>query len=373
MGSGTDDKNYLKNLDTQIKELEERQGGSALGLSEEKKVIAEISKLQNSKKLYKSFQDLNEAIKESETKISGHEVELGKIKERADIFFSKRNADREVINASDNKIDAVQAEIVQEQAARTVLNDKITALRTQQTVVKNELKEFRDKRRESRQAEYERTKQERQAEYERVKQQRQAENQRRTDDRKQKELKRIQEELEQEPYSEELELCIQLIKYLEPFVPKVPKVAVEGETGAESPKPAATTPPPVRENGPEGTALVREEEDNRPLNKRNKKKPQKVVDLEKELRHNVETFLQFEKVSIVPPAKVAEVEKTVGQLKEKKVYYQKRAEEKLQKKKAELEAEAKAIKNPQSTSSSTTTTTSEEESKETSDETPADE
>ncbi|KAF2077478.1 hypothetical protein CYY_001251 [Polysphondylium violaceum] len=128
----------------------------------------------------------------------------------------------------------------------------------------------------------------------------------RVEKKKLDEEKRRQEELSKVAYEEEMNNCDSLSSYLEAIKPK--------ETKQEAPR-------ELINKDLEGFEVLKKE----PIGKAREKKkavaaPKPLPDV---IRHSLEIFSNFEKLSMAPPTKYADIEESLNQIKAKKEHYKK--------------------------------------------------
>lgn len=309
LGPHADQKDiFIKNLENDIRVLQERQASGDVGnLLEEKKLVQEIGKLTNNKKLFKSYTELNAVVDQYDTQVNNYRADLNKIEEERKEFRSKKKVFEDQITASRAKHNSTSEEIAEDINRRKELTKTIDEKKERLDGLYDQLREYRkDKRQKARDV-------------------RDAEQQKRADEKKAIEQKRMKEEEAKGFYTDEIEACVQLLEYLEPFKYRAPEAEAEKEKEEEGEK----------EKEEEGEKEEKEVESSPAPSKRGgKKKPVGETDKEKELKHIAQVFYQFETVSLVAPAKVGDVEDVITKINEKKDYLEKKAEEKTAKKKA---------------------------------------
>ncbi|KAN0039627.1 hypothetical protein ACTA71_007428 [Dictyostelium dimigraforme] len=172
--------------------------------------------------------------------------------------------------------------------------------------------------------------------------------------KKAEEEKRIQEDLLKVPYEKEMNNCDSLISYLKAITPK----ETTNETSASDRNIAEIE---------EGFVLVKKEKVSK--NRENPKKkaiqqqqPKAQPDT---IRHPLEIFSDFEKLSMAPPPKYSDIPEYLDQIKSKKDHYSKlsatQMEERLAKAKADKAEKAEKDAAAAATAATTTTTTAEKE------------
>ncbi|KAM9991378.1 hypothetical protein ACTFIZ_004783 [Dictyostelium cf. discoideum] len=172
--------------------------------------------------------------------------------------------------------------------------------------------------------------------------------------KKAEEEKRIQEDLLKVPYEKEMNNCDSLISYLKAITPK--------ETTNEQ----STLDRNITEIE-EGFVLVKKEKvsKNRENPKKKALQQQQPKAQPDTIRHPLEIFSDFEKLSMAPPPKYSDIPEFIDQIKSKKDHYSKlsatQMEERLAKAKADKEAAVAAAAASTTTTTTTTTTTAEKE------------
>lgn len=309
MGHSVKEKD-LKNLEAEIRRLQDKQQSGNVGnIHEERKIIAEISKLTTNKKLFKTYAELNESIAQYETTISALRADLGKIDEEHNVLKDKKKVFDDQAYAKRADHDSTSKLIDDAYTEKKRLVAEVKGMEERKDNIYDQLRAYRSTRREQAQKK------------------REDEQKKRKEDKEAAEQKRQQEEETKGFYSEEIDACTQLLSYLEPFkfCPPVEeeKEEKEGEKEekeggeGEGEKESEETPAPAAEEKPK---------------RGGKKKAVGETDKEKELKHAAQTFFQFELLSLVAPAKVGDVESTIGQINEKKVYLEKKQEERKERK-----------------------------------------
>eukprot|EP00026_Physarum_polycephalum_P006638 Phypoly_transcript_06689.p1 GENE.Phypoly_transcript_06689~~Phypoly_transcript_06689.p1 ORF type:complete len:503 (+),score=185.31 Phypoly_transcript_06689:82-1590(+) len=315
LGRGVVDKKntYLKDLEAEIKALQDKQASGEIGkLNDEKKIIAEIGRLNNNKKIFKNYAEVDEAINQYDTQITTLRTELETIKSERQDYRDKRKEFDDIITASRDQHKSNSSDIEKAINRRKELSDRVTELRGKVDACYDELRDHRSGKREK------------------AKKERQEEQKKRQEERRQQELKRLKEEEERGCYAEEIEACTQLLQYLEPFKYVPPqeeeKKEEEGEKeekgeGEEKEKeegeeaPAVSTPPPSKRAG-------------------KKNKPIGETDETKELKHGAQIYFYFETLSLIAPQFVGAVEASLNQISKKKEYVETKEAELRERRKA---------------------------------------
>eukprot|EP01112_Ceratiomyxa_fruticulosa_P017376 TRINITY_DN53_c0_g1_i1.p1 TRINITY_DN53_c0_g1~~TRINITY_DN53_c0_g1_i1.p1 ORF type:complete len:601 (+),score=196.08 TRINITY_DN53_c0_g1_i1:352-2154(+) len=332
-GEGKTIEETIANLDEEIRNLERLQTSSTFtNLRSENQRIKNIADLERAKRNYRELVVMRASVKEDDDKIVQLEALLDDASKSHGDIFTKREDQRKFLTKSSEKITAWNVE-------KTTLVKEREDLRAHIKTLRDEEEEEWKKIHTLRKAKHDELQEKRKRDHEKYvveQEKRKAEQKKAQEERRKREEERKQKELLQIPYEDEMRRCDNLIQYLQPLVIKPPK-----------PTEAAVSPTTSDVPVPEGfTVLKKEEEDLTPLSKRNKQKAAKKVDpavkLNQEIKHRVEVFLQFDELSLVPPSKYSDVEKSLAEVRAKKDYYKKASDEKRAERKAQLEAEAKA-------------------------------
>jgi len=318
----------LRKIEEDLRQLEKQYSTNTLtSLNQEKKFVSELGKLQAAKKLFQEYKTMREAIKADDAAIKELESELDKSKGTSDDAKSQTGALREKRDATGSTITQAKDEEAEINGQRDEIRKQIALLQDQLVTEKVNLDEYRNKKREQQREIYAAERDKRKAEFEKERQ-RKAEL---YEKRKERDNERKKLELLEVPYQDELDLCDQLEKYMETFLPK--------KESAPAPTPAA--PSLTSSNfadAPEGTFIKK---DDSPAAVKKKGKKQKAVKVSQDMKHNVEVFLQFERLSLAPPSKISDVETTISEIQARKAHYSKLSASKIQER-AEAAEAAKA-------------------------------
>jgi len=331
----------IARIDEQIKALERQIAATALSLSDEKKLVMKISALNQTKKSYREYKAARDNIKQDDSLIKQLESDLTKLNAQIDEICVQRDAKRHVLDGSNSQISEARSGVPDVLKKRDELRQQVKTHQEGINTLRKELNELRQKRYHEQKA-----KQQEQRERDR---ERRKEIQ---EQRQQRENERQKLEEQKPPYQDQLALCDIAIGYLQTLVPK--NTPAKEETEKQVPAVAQIT---NSSNAPIGTPLVRDE-DPVPMQKKNKKQKAKDVKATQDLKHSVDVFLYFEELSLVPPSKVADVEKSLSEVKAKKEHYTKLAEAKLKARQEEKQnGTAKSDSTPAAESEVTTTST----------------
>jgi uncharacterized coiled-coil DUF342 family protein len=293
----------IEEVDNQIRQLERMQMTSSLSLQEEKKIIADIKKLQQSKGAFANLASVRQSM--ANEREGREEIE------------KQYKMKMEQVKAIGDKITSQKGELDKLIAESKASTSNIPALRTKQGEIKasideryTKMKELRKQFKESEDAYYTYVKEERKKQ----KEQREKE----IAERKAREEEAIKkaeaEALSRPPYEEEVALCSFLITYLQKYNKEEAEVAAP-ET--------FTKPDPFMG----GARLIQRDMDDYcgnggSLKKKGKKKggtnakPKEVP-----IRHDVDSIGLFDEIKVSPPLSVAAVPAALKMLEEKKAYY----------------------------------------------------
>ncbi|EME32735.1 uncharacterized protein Gasu_01000 [Galdieria sulphuraria] len=313
----------LEQLDKHISSLERRQATESLSLTEEKKLVSEISLLKNKGRAFlenmqkleaerkssqeerkKELEKLFEEKKSLETKINETSKELERLKQSKDDIRTKQEISIAKISEelSEVNLDDIQKRI-------DAANEEIRRLRQDFNQKLNKWYNYK-----KRSSELDRLNRHLRFQYRQY----------------QRDLKRVEKEKElaeygtPDPYEEEKAMCDNLIQYLQ----RLSKIDVD-----ENKK----TKKDVQNIELNGAKLIGknasffEAEPNTNVSKGRKTKRKgaakdstfsKAVDSEKLPPHNMEYFLAFQKLNVVPPVYVKDILGTIELLKERKSYYE---------------------------------------------------
>lgn len=304
LGGNADHKEYLKQLEAEIRGLQEKQQSGRIGnMQEEKKLIAQIGSLTANKKLYKSYTELNGAILEQDDKIGKIRAEISKLRDDRSEIMNKKKVFEDQIQDNKAKHETTSTSIDDEYTKKKELVEEIKVLEDKKDKEYDGLREYRSDRRDK------------------ATKKRQDEIKKRQDEKKEAEKTRFQEDEAKGFYSEEITACLQLVTYLEPLKFKAP----EPEEEEEREKKEGESENAAAGEGEEKEK--REDEDvsseTRPNKRASKKKPVGETDPERELKHTTQIYYQFELISLSAPSKVGDVENVITKINEKKAYLEK--------------------------------------------------
>jgi len=299
----------IESIDAEIKKLQRRQETTSMSLSDEKKIIKEITQLQNSKSL----------VAQLRTK----ETNINDVKEQKKLINDE-------LKAKDKEIDAVvklinekkpllanlkQSEIDNKDQKKVLLNkrDELRKQIDEQFQEKNKVREaFREKNNEF--YNYKRAIQaQKKIAYEEEKKKREEEHQAYLKKKEEEEMKKI-------PYEEEMALCDYLADYLSKTYLEDPK-AKKAEKKNSAVIPVKDDPfagfKPMKKNDDEVFLKMGKGKQPRKRIAKNEKKSNKATPF----HLNIDSFDQFGLLNLSPPTKLEMVEESVKELREKKKWY----------------------------------------------------
>lgn len=298
--------NDVAAIDAEIAKLKQKQETTSMTLSEEKKLIKEIDALQTSKGVFSELKDKDSAI---------------------DNALASRKEIAASITAKDKEIDAVQKEIDEKQKLVDAQKDSdaeirknLSSLKAERESLKTQIGEMieqRNKIREEFQKEndkwydYQRAvKAQKKIQYEEEKKKREEERLAYLAEKEAEEAKKI-------PYEEEQVLCDYLADYLS-------KTYLSEESKAEKEE-KKTDVVAVSDDPFAGLAPLKKDEDEVFLkigtgkSKRNRAAKKQAV--KPAFKLNVDSFEQFGLLGLTPPTSYDAVQKSVEELRAKKVWY----------------------------------------------------
>lgn len=301
--------NSIEEIDAEIKKLQRRQETTSMSLTDEKKLIKEMDALMSSKDKVKDMKSKDASLD-------------GVKKQRGDIMDS--------IKAKDKEIDAVTKEMDTVGAKIKALSEKETDKRSlldglfkerdgykkEISVVLKEKDTMRDDYREQNNAWWNSqraVKAQRQMQYEEEKKAREAEKTAYLKKKEEEELKKI-------PYEEEMALCDYLAEYLE-------RTYLNGESSESKVSAKKEEVVAVKDDPFAGmTAAVKKTDEeffSKGKGKKKKRQRAKKATATAPFTLSVDSFEQFGSIGLNPPTKLAEVENSVKELREKKEWYSK--------------------------------------------------
>mmetsp|Transcript_18145 Transcript_18145/g.50493 ORF Transcript_18145/g.50493 Transcript_18145/m.50493 type:complete len:535 (-) Transcript_18145:1577-3181(-) len=300
--------NSVEDIEKEIQKLQKRQETTSMSLTEEKKLIKEMDALKASKEKVKDVKSKDASLDETK---------------------KQRNAVNDSIKAKDKEIDAVTKEMDEVGGKIKAMNEKETDkrsvldglfkerenLKKEISVVLKEKDTLRDEYR-AKNNEWWNTqravKAQRQLKYEEEKKAREIE--------KAAYLKKMEEEeLKKIPYEEEQGLCDYLADYLERIYLNAgsssAKVSVKKEEViAVKDDPFAGMVAKVKKNDDEENYFSKGKS-----KKKRQRAPKKTLTTPFTL--SVDSFEQFGSIGLNPPTKLDEVENSVKELREKKIWF----------------------------------------------------
>jgi uncharacterized coiled-coil DUF342 family protein len=300
----------ITDIDKELKRLQRLQETTSMTLTEEKKLIKEMDQLQASKKLVadlqdkeSSIEDTKEARKALSAEISAKDKEIDAVQAEIDVVSEEI---RKMSEKETDKRDGMKTLFNQRDELRQKVNDILKekdALRDEYRKKNNDWYDYQRAIRAQKKIQYEEEKLRREAE--------------KAEWLKKKE----EEELKKIPYEEEMALCDYLADYLtRTYLAKsdnIEKYSVvkKEEVVAVKDDPFAGMVPANKKSDDEeyfGKGKGKK--------KRNRNKDKSTVG---PFTLNMDTFEQFGLLSLDPPTSFEQVEKSVEDLKNKKIWYSK--------------------------------------------------
>lgn len=298
----------VEDIDKELKKLQRLQETTSMSLSEEKKLIKEMDALQKSKKLVAdlqvkegSIEDAREARKLISAEISAKDKEIDAVQEEIDVVSEEI---RKMSEKETDKRDSMKALFAERDALRQKVNDILA-----------EKDAVRDEYREKNNAwfNYSRAiKAQKKMAYEEEKKKREAEKEEWLKKKEEEELKKI-------PYEEEMALCDYLADYLtRTYLAK--GANIEKYSVVKKEEVIAVKDDPFAGM----MAVSKKSEDEEYFGKgKGKKKRNRNKDKSSAgpFTLNVDTFEQFGLLNLNPPTSIDQVEKSVEDLKAKKIWF----------------------------------------------------
>jgi len=304
--------NSVEEIDAEIKRLQKRQETTSMSLTEEKKLIQEINSLMTSK----------DKVKDLKSK----DVSLDGVKKQRGVVMDNIKAKDKEIDAVTKEMDVVGAKVkglAEKDSEKRSLLDGLfkerDGFKKEISVVLKEKDTMRDEYRENNNAWWNSqraVKAQRQVQYEEEKKAREEEKAAYVKKKEEEELKKI-------PYEEEMTLCAYLAEYLERTHlnggDPASKISVKKEAII------AVTDDPFAGM----TAAVKKVDDeffSTGKGKGKKKKRQranKKASASAPFILSVDSFEQFGSIGLNPPTKLEQVEASVKELREKKIWFSK--------------------------------------------------
>lgn len=299
----------IESIDAEIKKLQRRQETTSMSLSDEKKIIKEITQLQNSKTLVAQ-------LKTKETNINDVKEQKKLINDELKAKDKEIDAIVKLINEKKPLLDNLKQNEIDNKDQKKVLLNKRDELRKQideKFQEKNKVREaFREKNNEF--YNYKRAIQaQKKIAYEEEKKKREEEHQAYLKKKEEEEMKKI-------PYEEEMALCDYLADYLTKTYLEDPK--------AKKAEKKDTAVIPVKDDPFAGFKPMKKNDDEIFLKMGKGKQPRKRI-AKKEKKSNkatpfnlnIDSFDQFGLLNLTPPTKLEMVEASVNELREKKKWY----------------------------------------------------
>ena len=298
----------VQDIEKELKRLQRLQETTSMSLTEEKKLIKEMDALQASKKLVADLQVKESSIEDT--------------KEARKLISAEIAAKDKEIDAVQTQIDALSEEIRKMSDKETDKRDSMKALFAQRDDLRKQVNEIlaekdaaRDAFREKNNAwyNYQRAiRAQKKIQFEEEKKKREAEKEEWLKKKEEEELKKI-------PYEEEMALCDYLADYLtRTYLTK--EDATEKHSVVKKEEIIAVKDDPFVGM----VAVGKKEEEEEYFGKgkgKKKKKSKKDKATAGPFTLNVDTFEQFGLLSLNPPTSIDQVEKSVADLRAKKIWY----------------------------------------------------
>mmetsp|Transcript_3951 Transcript_3951/g.8501 ORF Transcript_3951/g.8501 Transcript_3951/m.8501 type:complete len:554 (-) Transcript_3951:455-2116(-) len=300
--------NSVEEIDAEIKRLQKRQETTSMSLSEEKRLIKEMDSLMASKDKVKDFKSkdasldgikkqrsiVNENIKAKDKEIDAVSKEMDEVGAKVKALAEKETDKRTVLDALFKEREAFKKEI------SVVLKEKDT--------LRDDYREMNNTWWNTQRA----VKAQRQLQYEEEKKAREEEKAAYIKKKEEEEMKKI-------PYEEEMGLCKYLADYLERTYLNIAstesKISVKKEAViAVKDDPFAGMVATSKKKGDEEMFMSKGK-----TKKKRQRAPKKATAAPFTL--SVDSFEQFGSIGLNPPTKLDEVENSVKELREKKIWY----------------------------------------------------
>lgn len=298
----------IESIDNEIKKLQKRQETTSMSLGDEKRLIKEITQLQNSKPL----------VAQLKTK----DTSINNVKEQKKLLNDKLKAKDKEIDAMSKQIDEMKPLVEDLKKNETNNRDQKKALLAQRDELRTKIDEKYTKRNGVRDSYREKNNEwynykraigaQRKMQYEEEKKKREEEHQAYLKKKEEEELKKI-------PYEEEMALCDYLADYLtKTYLEKKVKKVEEKKSDVI----------PVKDDPFAGFKPVKRNDDEPYLKMGKGKKPrQRHAKKEKKMSKdapfnlNIDSYDQFGLLNLTPPTKLDMVEASVEELRAKKKWY----------------------------------------------------
>jgi uncharacterized coiled-coil DUF342 family protein len=298
-----------EDIDKAIERLERRQATSSMTLTEEKKLLKEITMLKASRKSLEDFAKSNSGAEGTKTAVRGLNAKLNVVNAQLKDVNSRLDTHMAIVKELEGAIDAAHKDEVpalkeEKSKIKAQIDAKYNSIRKMRADYNNQNKQFRDyltarnkMRDEQRKAE--------QAAYEKAK----------AEERRLKE----EEEEKRKPWLQEISSCDLLITYLKSLKPKEKKVVISQEASTPVSADSITT------NDGSVLMLVSKKGGDiemGPKGKRGKKlrkKNKKPVTAT--LSHPLETFDDFKKLGLSAPLEIKDVDASIEALQAKRNYF----------------------------------------------------
>ncbi|VEU33605.1 unnamed protein product [Pseudo-nitzschia multistriata] len=300
--------NSIEEIDAEIKKLQKLQETTSMSLTEEKKLIKEMDGLQASKEKVKD-------VKSKDASLDGIKKERTAVNESIKAKDKEIDAVTKEMDEVGSKIKSLAAKETDKRSTLDALFKERDAFKKEISVVLKEKDALRDEYRENNNAWWNAqraVKAQRQIQYEEEKKAREAEKAAYLKKKEEEEMKKI-------PYEEEMGLCDYLADYLSRTYLNAPPA--ENKISVKKEEVIAVKDDPFA--GMVARCKKNDDEENYFSKGKGKKKrqraPKKIATAPFTL--SVDSFEQFGSIGLNPPTKLDEVENSVKELREKKVWY----------------------------------------------------
>ena len=318
-----------KRLREEVKRLEGRLETETLSIAEEKNVVREIKKVKAMKQNFEPFLRRARELKDAENQYTKFDRDFKRKTESLENYqkdivelqndlnsLEEREKEQQMLKQQEEK---KQQEAVQkEKDEKTKLEEKLNELLNEFRQEKDMLIQMRDKW-------YQSKRQERDRKMEEVNQERAEKRREQEQEEKQKILQERQERRNAVPYNTEINVCQNLIVYLNQILNST-RVNEPKETKTEDTPTQKTTDKDqgyIKGKGEVEDLLFPESSGSKKKKKTNNKKkvPQKIT-------HNWDTFTRFEEIGLgEPPITATQIPKAIEDIKGKLAEYQKKSVE----------------------------------------------
>lgn len=284
-------KNYQA-VNDQVQALEAKLRSGKVGLTEEKKIVAEIATLNQARNLVKDYEKKYNTYLAQGPPIEKLTEEINALSEKINVITSGDKENQTQGEGFKKTLEGLDAQIEALRAKKRDLHEELKKLRQEKDDKYTANRETSQKRWDAYKADQEKKRQEKMAKAQADYEHRQKLRQQRDEERKRRQEEKEAQEEAKVPYEEEISLCDQLVMYLEGLNPDKAK---------------------------------------------GKKKPTKA-----QLVHPIEVFCSFEVLSLSPPAVVTNLEQSISDIKSRKENFVKLQAEKIKERQEQKKREAEA-------------------------------